>query len=808
MQSSQSIQKEVLTNYLNVAGFDVKVTTTHFNGLPKDSVYLDKILNIIARLTNQFGDGIAKINFNGDVISYFNKNSHDNYVNNGLYELSDVYPFSCDFLFSTYTDLDSLSNSQISDCPLLADVFEILRCDEHSSKVTLETLHYFIASFKKQSDNLKLKLINVLKILAERDALEWMACLSLMLDLGILHENDRWNLRSWSMLADLQDISQLIDNLSRIDVNAKDCQGYTLLMSSIAKENTQLALRLLDISNIHARHGNLFALHIACLVENIEIVEALLAKGGIGVNDLKQCLVTAILNGRVDIVKKILATDQIEDLSQPIDGETPIKLAVDCGYVEIIRVLVANPSVRNKIDEKFIRHSISKKNALILKEIHSVFPIEKDLFVESLLNNPTLIASPLIGFLKSFFPNVYKNWNRDYPNSPLDLGLLFSEILTNPRLIASDYTTNLKDFFYEDYDRWIVDHPQLQIARLIYEEEMIKANEVFNSYLASSNVKLDFLIRTDIRPLIIKNSQAIIKWLSSQDFDSLSVTQLQILLGVLHPAYHQYLSSTGGLAPKGLNIITSYLSAKPEPSLPEESVSVCPDQLSFGAKLQELSENPHIKTGYSHYFYVADIEKHQPGVAWNFTTHFTPLYFHKLDDGWHIVITDSKGVNEHTDNLMATIDIAKKTLKNFDVSHCYLSTLKRQRAKVSAGCDTFCTIDLSYFYRHGVSFLNKLKDLNQYNQTKFNFTYLPPELMKTTQSISEINKYLLKYPDSSMERRKEKGRETLAANLERHSVKNEEGKLQNALVEQRLVKFHRMILKVLLDELSVGPSPS
>lgn len=169
-------------------------------------------------------------------------------------------------------------------------------------------------------------------------------------------------------------------------------------------------------------------------------------------------------------------------------------------------------------------------------------------------------------------------------------------------------------------------------------------------------------------------------------------------------------------------------------------------------------------------------------------THYIPLYLQKRDDGLvDIIITDSIGsgfLNCILDDLPTTIPIGQ----------IYALGMRRQVDGVH--CSVFAIRDLAKWMDIFDAKINPLEMIEEKSSQLHTeriagrevkiFNYLPPEMMRTTQSIRAINRY----------------EQNFGQDVKRHEFHHphrQDGQM-NCLIEQRYIKYTIFLIEKALKE--------
>jgi len=137
----------------------------------------------------------------------------------------------------------------------------------------------------------------------------------------------------------------------------KNQLGETLLHVAIEAQLAESIKTLLHFgASLQGHSCGRSAIHVACMVGQVDVVEMLLQKGA-DLNARSEYadwvpLHYAAASGHEEVVKLLLSCDKVEaDLSDE-DGQTPLSLAVDAGHKEVVKLLLSRGDVNaNSRDE-------------------------------------------------------------------------------------------------------------------------------------------------------------------------------------------------------------------------------------------------------------------------------------------------------------------------------------------------------------------------------------------------------------------------------------------------------------------------
>lgn len=244
-----------------------------------------------------------------------------------------------------------------------------------------------------------------------------------------------------------------------------------------------------------------------------------------------------------------------------------------------------------------------------------------------------------------------------------------------------------------------------------------------------------------------------------------------------------------------------------------ENLWSCESLTSMQKKLKEIQNSPedqkHVLIVPSHSSWSSPGHKKTECVQ----QHMVPICVEKIQGHLHIYMLDAmvviKDINfEHitledssafsvTEQILSFIDACELDSERATIYHHQL-----QRG-LASGCYTFSLKDAVYFLRDE-SFTKKTKISNNpllelpKSKVKVNaILALPPESMQTTQS-KELSNYQRDYPDLAKQPFGKSQTKTLASSLEKHVVLNPTKKQQqNRLINQRVLKYHVILLNVL-----------
>ena len=130
-----------------------------------------------------------------------------------------------------------------------------------------------------------------------------------------------------------------------LDINLKNDQGMTSLMTAVLVENYEIVQKLLDEHvNVDFQNniGNT-ALMIACKNKNVQIIDLLLSKDpdiNIQNNDGWTALIIACCNGHRQVVKLLLSKDPDINI-QNNDGVNALMTACRSGYHQVVKLLLS-----------------------------------------------------------------------------------------------------------------------------------------------------------------------------------------------------------------------------------------------------------------------------------------------------------------------------------------------------------------------------------------------------------------------------------------------------------------------------------
>lgn len=395
----------------------------------------------------------------------------------------------------------------------------------------------------------------------------------------------------------------------------------------------------------------------------------------------------------------------------------------------------------------------------------------------------------------------------DHPE--IDISILLNEFIANPHNFKNNNFDVLKEAFPEKVEAWLNAHPEMKIGLTIIDRKIEGAQSLLTQYFeAGAPLNIIRLLQIDdsILPFIRDHFHpGIIKWLlDSGTLDRLTLEDQRYVMRCVDPQFSEYMDTKGILAHKGIEVIIKELRKKN--SLPlEDCITVCQDRAQFTKSLKALAENSDIPDGYCHFFIVTKVNENPHGLG----AHVTPIFLRKEAGKWEAVITDSTTDEDNVWDDKSSCKPLVDRLQNAEaaangklpIRHIHVNSFWRQADSFS--CPIFAVRDLVYFYRKGKEFLNALNDRSDHSQVH-RFSHLPPEMMKTTQSISDITKYAENKTTSqlTMKRNKTQEDETLLENLERHKQKTSKG-IRNTLITERAEKYQKLVLKHRIDEIKV-----
>ncbi|MCH9614433.1 MAG: hypothetical protein SP1CHLAM54_16070 [Chlamydiia bacterium] len=169
-------------------------------------------------------------------------------------------------------------------------------------------------------------------------------------------------------------------------------------------------------------------------------------------------------------------------------------------------------------------------------------------------------------------------------------------------------------------------------------------------------------------------------------------------------------------------------------------------------------------------------------------THYIPLYLQKREDGLvDIIITDSLGTS-FLDCVMADLP------DTIPLGNIYASGMARQADGVH--CSVFAIRDLAKWMDTFDAGINPVEMIEKNSPSLHTrcvndkaitvFSYLPPEMMRTTQSMRTINTY-------------EQTFEKSVSRHEYHHPRRQEGQM-NCLIEERYIKYATILIEKALRE--------
>jgi len=179
-----------------------------------------------------------------------------------------------------------------------------------------------------------------------------------------------------------------------INLNLKDENEETALLLSIKCKNIKIAKYLINQKQIDINSKNIFGdcpLLLAIEYPNMHpLVDNLLKRNDIEVNiqnkNLSTPLMLAIQNNYKDIVKKLLAHPKINVNLKDSDGETALTISLKHGFFYISRLILQHPKLSCEDKENFY------------KRLTSPTPTESELLFSSLVEESDFIIASLIKY--------------------------------------------------------------------------------------------------------------------------------------------------------------------------------------------------------------------------------------------------------------------------------------------------------------------------------------------------------------------------------------------------------------------------
>lgn len=254
-----------------------------------------------------------------------------------------------------------------------------------------------------------------------------------------------------------------------------------------------------------------------------------------------------------------------------------------------------------------------------------------------------------------------------------------------------------------------------------------------------------------------------------------------------YPDFGAYIKKNNTISTNGLEILVQYL--KDKKSIEKnQDIIVCSNLNDFKNQLDQLDYSSSKKSSY--YFVIPDENSNSKERG----SHLTPVVVTKGEKGWDFIMTDSIGSISCYQKISEII--LKIIEKGQPLHRIYECSVKRQNDHTN--CPVFTLRDLVYFCNNEkklIEVLNLEAIGSQKNEYNFIFNELPPELMKTTQSMSTINNYINNKNEATVSSKK-RGKETLKVSVERHESDN-----QNNLIQKRFEKYKFIILNKFLENL-------
>lgn len=149
-----------------------------------------------------------------------------------------------------------------------------------------------------------------------------------------------------------------------------------LISNGIKKAAEYLTERVQNLNHVNVNGESI--LHTACIKNCPEIVQSLLKLGAnpnLLTNDSRQCpLHYAVLSNSAECIERFIEHNENSDEvnfvvnfnSRDVDGETPLSLALNEGYNDLVPVLIrgkADVNVRNGKDFTLLHQAILKEDA-------------------------------------------------------------------------------------------------------------------------------------------------------------------------------------------------------------------------------------------------------------------------------------------------------------------------------------------------------------------------------------------------------------------------------------------------------------
>ena len=244
------------------------------------------------------------------------------------------------------------------------------------------------------------------------------------------------------------------------------------------------------------------------------------------------------------------------------------------------------------------------------------------------------------------------------------------------------------------------------------------------------------------------------------------------------------------LTPDGIRVVIEYLRNKGSLKLP---CRMCDDYETFEKNLRDLPDNKDIRE-----LFIVRVQ--QRDFKGRVSHHVLPVYIEKKEgEPYKALISDSTGTGQYTFLLQ------RKILTRFPEARIYVADMKRQADPTS--CSIFSLRDVAQISRFEDIFttLDELNPNKTVRKPKIKFCeILPLEMMKTSQSLSRLDKAQALSPDPKrvIHHGKIDGErvspETLTENVGRHSVKIVDDRHRNLLVQKRFYKYVRLFLEKIL----------
>lgn len=176
------------------------------------------------------------------------------------------------------------------------------------------------------------------------------------------------------------EIAKLLIEHPMIDVNIQNPYGWTALLLAIDRGHSEIAEMLLKNTEIDLHKTTRFVEQTALMLaveKNLpKIVYSLVVVGAdISVyehNPHKSLLIWAADGGHIDLVKKLLARNDIDVTMKNESGFMALEVAIINGHTEIAKALIANAKFDVHNAKKYcnaLQWAISKDNVEIVKEL-------------------------------------------------------------------------------------------------------------------------------------------------------------------------------------------------------------------------------------------------------------------------------------------------------------------------------------------------------------------------------------------------------------------------------------------------------